>query len=146
MAERPDFSGSDTDLWTEQIGEEVPLHVGAAAKWANRTPGRGGESLGVAAVALEVPLDANILGEVEVESATTSVEAVATGVGVAGIITSIAVIHGRLKLRGILCHRCQPGQHNHPCDQYVSEFHDFLSIRSSLEKSKLHYFTVPKVA
>ena len=140
VAEGPDFSGSDPDLWTEQISEQVPLHVGAAAEWANATPRGGGESLRVAAVALQVHLDTNILGEVEVERATTSVETVAAGVGVAGVVTSIAVIRGHLKFRGIICHRCQPGQHNDPCDQYVSEFHDFLSIRSSLEKSNPHRF------
>jgi hypothetical protein len=112
MAKRPDFSGSDPDLRTEQIGEQVALDVGAAAEGADAAPWSGGEGLRVAAVALQVHLDAQIFGEVEVDCATASIQTVAFGVDVAGVVTSIAVVHRHLKLGGVLGHRSQPKQHN----------------------------------
>src|SRR5579862_185808 len=57
LAKRPDFAGSNPDLRTEQISEQVALDVGAAAERADGAPGGSGKSLRVAAVALEVPLD-----------------------------------------------------------------------------------------
>jgi hypothetical protein len=112
LAVRPDFPGSDPKLRTKQIGEEVALDIRTAAQRANRTSWSGSKPLRVAAIALEVHLDAKMLGEVEVNRATSPVETIAAGVGVAGGITSIAVVCRHLNLREILGQSAQPKKQN----------------------------------
>jgi len=112
LAVRPDFPGSDPDLRTKQIGEEVALDIRTAAQRANRTSWSGSKPLRVAAIALEVHLDAKMLGEVEIKPPSTPVETIAAGEGVAGGITSIAVVCRHLNLGEILGQSAQPKKQN----------------------------------
>jgi len=92
VSERLNFGRAEFDLWTEQIGKQIALNIAGKSTGKIAHTGRNDEMSVIAAVALKVRLDAQILVDVVDEGTAAAIQAVTLGIGTAGSVASVAVI------------------------------------------------------